>query len=71
MVGNVFVFVILPILVIAIYTGLHSWLWRAVFAAVAVFVVLVPLFPGSTIALPVVLIILIAIKGTLDKVSGG
>ncbi len=61
------VFFILPILAIALLTGVESWLWKGILAAA---VLLAWQFLGPAwIAIAVVLIIGIGVKNSLPRVS--
>jgi hypothetical protein len=61
------VFFILPILAIALLTGVESWLWKGILAAA---VLLSWRFLGPAwIAIAVVLIIGIGVKNSLPRVS--
>lgn len=63
-----FLFVVLPIFLIAVFVGVESWLWKGILVAVV----------GGTwyfsapvcIAVAVVLIIGIATKNSLSRISG-
>ena len=59
---------ILPILIVALFTGVESWMWRGILLAV-VLVALKFLGP-AWIAVAVALIIGIAIKNSLSKIGG-
>ncbi|MCA3148624.1 MAG: hypothetical protein ING18_06020 [Burkholderiales bacterium] len=63
----IFLFVILPILVTSIFMNLESWLWRIFYTGIATYAIFGNPFPGAPIAVAVALIILLAIKKSLEN----
>ncbi len=62
----IFLFIVLPLLIVGIFTSIDSWLWRIILLTVAVLSIFINPFPGAPIVVPVVLIIGIAFKRSLS-----
>jgi len=61
-------FLVVPMFIIALLMGVQTWLWRIVFSAL---VLLAWRFLGPAwVAVPVALIIAIALKNSLYKIGG-
>lgn len=61
-------FFTLIFLVVVIFRGLDSWLWRAVWLLVAILAVIFKPFPGAGTVTCVALIIGIAFKNSLSNI---
>ena len=61
-------FLVIPLFIMALIMGVQTWLWRIVFAACAV--VAWTFMGPAWVAVPVALIIGIALKNSLYRITG-
>ena len=66
MFGSGYLFFLYPLLGVALFTGVESWLWRII---LLIIVAMSWLMPGLNIAVPAVIILGIAIKNSFSEIS--
>lgn len=63
---NIFLWIIIPVCIYQIFHSIESWIWRLIWLGIVAYAVFGNPFPGSAFVVPIILIIGLALKETME-----